>query len=174
MPENYPSYISKTECGVHGFQFVYFSSDLEHDNQEKSFLSSRDETTKCRKLDFSSAVLLSKDLDQKREIWRWIKEASFKMESGSSEEGGFTYFHLLSFADPNSKKYILYFPMGRSLIFVLFCFLPSNNSDNENHYNSGHEKLPQPEHLLSSNWLSFASISQFPFLSKASPSFFVV
>lgn len=63
---------------------MYFLSKKGHDNKEMSFLLQRGKTTKYGKPD-SQSMLLKKDLDQKKEVWNWIEETSFKRESGDQK-----------------------------------------------------------------------------------------
>lgn len=75
MPESSPSYPSLLlRCDLDVFQSVHFASDMGHDNQGRSFLAPKDKTTKCRKTDSWSVMFSRKHLEQKGEMWKWIKE----------------------------------------------------------------------------------------------------
>lgn len=82
MPENSPSYpLWLLNVALNGFQLLCtFPPVYDMTTGKGPSWHWGTKTTKCRKSDSWSVMLLRKDLDQKEGMWKWTKETSYKID----------------------------------------------------------------------------------------------
>lgn len=95
---------------------MHFPSDVGHDNGGMSFLVLKDRTTKYGKPDSWSVMLLRKHLVWKEKKWKWIKEISFKMESGSHKGRGLMHYHSSQLTQSRGRRKFFFQPGNSKLL----------------------------------------------------------